>query len=134
MRAILDTDTVSYIWRYHHPRVTRQAARYLIQHGRFTFTEFTYYEVMRGLRASQATRQIARFEQFCQQHEILPFTHQAAVLAAEAWADLKNRGQLIGEVDLLIAAIALGEGLAVVTHNTAHFGRIKGLSVVDWTV
>jgi predicted nucleic acid-binding protein len=41
---------------------------------------------------------------------------------------------LIGEVDLLIAAVALGEGLAVVTHNTAHFGRIKGLSVVDWMV
>lgn len=134
MRAILDTDTASHLWRYHHPQAAKRAARYLIQYKRFTFTEFTYYEVLRGLRASRATRQIARFEQFCQQHEFLPFTHQAALRAAEIWADLKQRGQLIGEVDLLIAAIALSEGLAVVTHNTTHFGRVSGLKVIDWLV
>jgi predicted nucleic acid-binding protein len=41
---------------------------------------------------------------------------------------------LIGEVDILIASIALTEGLAVATHNISHFNRISGLMVVDWTI
>jgi len=41
---------------------------------------------------------------------------------------------LIGEVDILIAATALAECLSVATHNTSHFKRIAGLSVVDWTI
>jgi len=81
-----------------------------------------------------ATTQLAGFEQFCQAHRILPFSHPAAVLAADIWANLKRRGLLIGEVDILIAGIALSEGLAVATHNVSHFARINNLRVVDWTV
>jgi tRNA(fMet)-specific endonuclease VapC len=68
-----------------------------------------------------------------QRHRILPFTHAAAIHAADTWADLKQRGQLIGDVDVLIAAIAMSEGLAAITRNTRHFGRIAGLTVIDWT-
>jgi tRNA(fMet)-specific endonuclease VapC len=61
-------------------------------------------------------------------------SHSAAVLSADIWADLRQRGLLIGEVDILIAGIALAESLAVATHNTSHFSRITGLQVVDWTI
>jgi tRNA(fMet)-specific endonuclease VapC len=40
---------------------------------------------------------------------------------------------LIGEVDILIAGIALANGMGVVTHNTNHFRRVKGLYVEDWS-
>jgi predicted nucleic acid-binding protein len=63
----------------------------------------------------------------------LPFTHAAAIHAADIWADLKQRGQLIGKIDVLIAGIALSQGLAVVSHNARHFARITGLTVIDWT-
>jgi tRNA(fMet)-specific endonuclease VapC len=33
---------------------------------------------------------------------------------------------------MLIAAIALANGLTVVTHNTAELGRVPGLLVEDW--
>ena len=33
---------------------------------------------------------------------------------------------------LLIAATALGHGIAVVTNNEAHFRRISGLDVENW--
>jgi predicted nucleic acid-binding protein len=40
----------------------------------------------------------------------------------------------IGEVDTLIAGVALSEGLGVASHNTTHLSRINDLQVVDWTV
>ncbi|QDV39475.1 hypothetical protein ElP_74420 (plasmid) [Tautonia plasticadhaerens] len=35
-------------------------------------------------------------------------------------------------MDLLIASVALANGLTLVTHYTAHFGPIPGLVVEDW--
>jgi tRNA(fMet)-specific endonuclease VapC len=130
--SLLDTDTIS-LFRKHHAQVSANALLYTQQFGQLTFSEVSYFEVTRGLKAIQATTQLIEFEQFCQHHRILPFTHNAAVHAADIWADLKQRGQLIGDLDVLIAAVALSEGLAVVTRNTRHFGRIAGLTVIDWT-
>ena len=131
--ALIDTDTLSLLHK-RHPQVSSNAALYLSQFGQLVFSEFSYYEYTRGLKAVKATAQLARFEQFCQSHRIVAFTHDAAVIAANLWADLKLRGLLIGEVDILIASIALTERLAVATHNLSHFNRIAGLQVVDWSV
>ncbi len=32
----------------------------------------------------------------------------------------------------MIAAIALANGLTIVTHNTAEFSRVNGLLIEDW--
>ena len=49
----------------------------------------------------------------------------------------KARQQILGEtmadLDLLIAATALVQGLTVATLNVADFSRIEGLSWEDWT-
>lgn len=131
--TLLDTDILS-LYRKQEPQVSIRAALEINQSGHLTFTELTYYEITRGLKAKGATAQLARFEQFCSAHQILPFTHQASIIAADIWADLKRRGQLVGEIDVLIAAIALSEGLTVATHNIHHFNHIPNLAIVDWAV
>jgi len=131
--TLLDTDTLTLLHK-HHPQVSINAAAYISQFKQLMLTEFSYYEITRGLKAVGATTQLVSFELFCQAHRILPFSHPAAVLAADIWTDLKRRGTLIGEVDVLIAGIALTEGLSVATHNVSHFTRINGLQVIDWTV
>jgi tRNA(fMet)-specific endonuclease VapC len=45
---------------------------------------------------------------------------------------LASTGTLIGPNDLLIAAIALANGLTVVTHNSTEFSRAPGLTIEDW--
>jgi predicted nucleic acid-binding protein len=45
--------------------------------------------------------------------------------------DLRDRGQLIPDSDLLIAATALERGLTLVTRNIKHFGRIDDLSIYE---
>lgn len=39
---------------------------------------------------------------------------------------------MLGPNDLLIAAIALAHHATVVTHNTAEFDRVLGLTITDW--
>jgi tRNA(fMet)-specific endonuclease VapC len=39
---------------------------------------------------------------------------------------------MIGPNDLMIAAIARAHALALVTHNTAEFGRVEDLALEDW--
>jgi tRNA(fMet)-specific endonuclease VapC len=130
--VLLDTDTLSLI-RRGHPQVSQRAAAYIVQHGRLTFTALTRYEVVRGYRAIGAHRQLQVFEQFCQQCRILPLDDKALDAAASIYADLRQQGKLIGEVDILIAGIALTNGIGIITHNTDHFRRIPGLSIEDWS-
>jgi tRNA(fMet)-specific endonuclease VapC len=33
---------------------------------------------------------------------------------------------------MLIAAVALGNDLILVTHNVGEFGRVAGLAIEDW--
>jgi tRNA(fMet)-specific endonuclease VapC len=130
--ALLDTDTLS-LYRRAHPQVTAHAAAYIRQYGQLMFTELTRYEVLRGLMAAKASEQLRAFERLCELHYIVPFDAAAARRAAEIWAELRARGQPIGEVDTLIAGIALARGVAVVSRNVAHFCRVTGLVVLDWT-
>lgn len=57
---------------------------------------------------------------------------RAAGIAAEVYADLRKQGQPIGHTDSLIAGIALVNDLQLVTNNTDHFKRVKGLELQNW--
>jgi tRNA(fMet)-specific endonuclease VapC len=92
----------------------------------------TRYKILRGLKARRATRQIARFEQRCQQSVVLPVTDAIIVRAADVYALLHQEGQLISDADILIAATALEHSLVMVTENADHFRRIPGLPIESW--
>jgi tRNA(fMet)-specific endonuclease VapC len=55
-----------------------------------------------------------------------------AVLYGRIRHELAQAGQVIGAMDLLIAAHAFARTATLVTHNLAHFQRISGLSVTRW--
>ena len=74
------------------------------------------------------------FEAFCRRCDILPLDHNTLDCAANIYADLRRRGELIGEVDILIAGIALTNGMGMATRNVEHFSRIVHLHVENWTV
>ena len=132
-RVLLDTDMLSLL-RRGHESVTQHARDYIITYGSLAFTELTWYEVVRGYRAIGAHRQLEVFEAFCRRCEVLPLDHNSLNSAANIYADLRQRGKLIGEVDILIAGIALAYGMGVATRNVEHFSRIADIRVEDWTV
>ncbi len=50
----------------------------------------------------------------------------------EIKASLGKKGQIIDDMDLLIASTALTHNLILVTNNEKHFRRIEGLEIEKW--
>jgi tRNA(fMet)-specific endonuclease VapC len=90
-----------------------------------------YYGAFHGLAAHLA-RSLIQIAQLRQIYSSIPFDDASAEVYGRIRADLAARGELIGPNDLLIAAVALAHGLTLVTHNTAEFSRVAGLTLEDW--
>jgi tRNA(fMet)-specific endonuclease VapC len=134
MLCLWDTDVASEFLKGKHPSIFPRATAYLHQYQRATLSVLTRYEILGGLKAKNATSQIAYFAKWCGQFDFLPLTNDVSDLAADIWAYLRQTGQPIGEIDPLIAATALHHGLPLATGNVNHFNRVPGLTVLDWTV
>jgi tRNA(fMet)-specific endonuclease VapC len=75
-------------------------------------------------------RQVAFLRRFA----LLPFDDAAVEEYAVLRVSLERRGVPISHPDMQIAAVALANGLILITHNTAELSRIEGLMLEDWEV
>jgi tRNA(fMet)-specific endonuclease VapC len=130
--AMLDTDILSEVMRGRNPIVQERALAYLAEYQRLSLSLITRYEILRGLKAKHATRQILAFDELCHASNVLPFTDPVVVRGAEIYANLRQQGRPMPDADVLIAATALTYSLVLVTGNVAHFARVKGLHVENW--
>jgi tRNA(fMet)-specific endonuclease VapC len=64
--------------------------------------------------------------------QVLDWSEDQALEAAQIRCELVRKGQLIGQYDILIAAHARSIGATLVTHNVSEFRRVVGLQVDDW--
>lgn len=113
--------------------VLRAAQIYVHSYSNFTFSIITRYEILRGLKAKAASKQLRAFEKFCGVNEIIPITDEIIVKASDVYSELYQNGNLIGDADILIAATAMTFDFVLVTNNERHFQRIKGLKVENWS-
>jgi len=130
-KTMLDTDVLSSLMRK-QPLALSRARRYLTGRSQLTISLLTRFEVLRGLKAKNARTQLAAFESFCAKNEVLPVTDPIIVRAAEIYADLRARGRLIPDADLLIAATAIENDCVVATNNVEDFSRIPNLKIDNW--
>lgn len=92
----------------------------------------SYYEIKRGLLARNATRKLDIFEEFCNEIKILFLNSQEIFdKASEIYADLRQKGELISDADILIAATALIQELILISDDS-DFVRIESISVENW--
>jgi len=136
MIYVLDTNTVSYFLRG-EGNVDSHFQQEVVQAGiPYVIPYVVAFELWRWLR-DKPTMQI---KAFAKQFEIL-FTNvqKKAEMpesvwkkAADVYIALKQKGQLIGDADILIAAYCLVNNYTLVTRNSGDFGRISGLNHVNW--
>lgn len=131
MMYALDSNTISFILR-NNEAVTQRWKQEESAGNRAIIPPITFYEVKRGLLAVNATAKLAAFEQLCDVFGVGTLDMETLDSAAEIYARLKNSGKLIDDADLLIGAYCLTHGYTLVTDNTRHFERIKGLQYENW--
>jgi tRNA(fMet)-specific endonuclease VapC len=130
VNLILDTDHCVAILRGRlkwQDRVTPDAS--------LCITAVTVAELIFGAhRSARLAENLALVDELLEIVTVLPFDTDAARRHGEVKDHLRRAGTPLADLDLQIACIALIHALPLATHNTSHFNRIPGLSLVDWLV
>jgi tRNA(fMet)-specific endonuclease VapC len=130
---LLDTNIVTYILKK-NPTVDKRFREVRRLKQDVFISCITYYEVKRGLLAINATRQLADFQQFCQTYKSLLIDDMTIIeTACEIHVDLKRRGLIIQEQDILIAATAITRGLILVS-NDSDLLKVQGVKLENWLI
>jgi len=96
-------------------------------------TAITVSELIYGAFKSDRPREnLEQVDLLLEGVTVLPFDTAAARRCGELKERLRRAGLPIAEPDLQIASIALRHMLPLATHNTSHFDRVPGLTLVDW--
>ena len=130
-RVLIDTDILSYYFKG-DKKVVENFELYLQHHDLIEISIITYYEILGGLLAKNALKQLSVFEDFVVDNLVIPMTDNSAKISAELYSTLRQSGKIVDDIDLLIAGIAIDNDLTLVTNNENHFKRIPGLKIDNW--
>ena len=137
-KALLDTDILSEVSKAINLTVARNATAYRQAHGHLTLSVISVMEVIQGYQRIGASARIQAFRNAVALEEMLTFDQPTADLAGQIAGDLDRIGRPIGRCDPMIAAVAITNGLELVTGNTVHYQRIQqlGYSLVlaNWRI
>jgi tRNA(fMet)-specific endonuclease VapC len=101
--------------------------------GEIGVSTITVSELQYGVSKSRNHRlNKQRIEEFLTPLEILPYDEIAASIYGDIRLQLETCGELIGPLDLLIAAHALSRNLVLISNNEKEFKRVKNLKVENW--
>lgn len=131
-RVLIDTDILSYYFKG-DKKVIRNFETYIQHYDLIEISIITYYEIIGGLMAKNALKQLSVFEDFIADNIVIPMTENSAKISAELYSNLRQNGKTVDDIDLLIAGIAIDNELTLITNNEKHFNRIPELRVENWT-
>lgn len=95
-------------------------------------SEITLAELKFGVENSEHIEKNQKhLDKFLTGVNIVPIFHSLDLHAKEK-TRLRKAGTPIDDFDLLIGVTSLTHNLIMVTNNTDHFKRIKGISLEDW--
>lgn len=122
---ILDTDVVIDFFTGISPEA--EGVLKLISQEEAALTAISVFELYAGV---EGKKRLDQMETFIRDLTILPLDVIEAALAGKIFTQLKSKGQLIGNHDILIAAVCLANGLPLYTKNVIHFSKIKDIQIL----
>lgn len=100
---------------------------------RCAISEITLIELRVGAEKSlRPAYHHALIEEFLPKVVVLPIS-EVILLFAKEKIRLQRAGTPLHDFDLLIGTAGIVRNLVFVTNNTAHFSRISGIQLEDWT-
>ena len=127
---LLDTNTCIHAIRRRPPGVL--ARLNAVHPDQLALSVIVAMELEVGAMSAQARAYAPAVRAWIEAFNVLPLEDVAREHFARIKCDLMARGQLIGPMDLLIAAHALALGATLVTNNEREFKRVAGLRTENW--
>lgn len=130
MKYIIDSDILIYFLK-NQGKVVKKMEK-ISDENIFT-TIINYTELLFGAyNSSMVEQNLKKVKSFLKTINILDFDKKAAENFAKLKAKLKREGNLISDMDLMIASICTANKFVLVTNNVKHFNRIKKLKIENW--
>jgi tRNA(fMet)-specific endonuclease VapC len=102
MTYVLDTNIITAILK-DNEKIKRIARRKALEGKKIFINGISYYEIKRGLLAANATTKLTKFESLCKTLGlVLLDTRDIFDIASKVYANLKQRGELLKDADILI--------------------------------
>jgi len=130
-RVLIDTDILSYYFKGDE-LVVKNFEKYLQTYDLLEISLLTYYEITSGLLSKNALKQLNIFDDFVAGNIVIPVTEKSARISSELYSVLRQNGNIVDDIDLLIAGVAIENDMILVTNNENHFARIPGLKIQNW--
>jgi tRNA(fMet)-specific endonuclease VapC len=130
---LLDTSVYSQRLR---PRPLKSVVGRWKMHGNATLaiSACCEAELLFGLEKKGSERLRTEYVEYLKDRlTLIPFGYKEAGQYAKLRAHLSARGDPVADLDLMIAATAVANGLILATLNIKHFQKIPGLQVEDWS-
>ena len=91
-------------------------------------TIINYTELLYGIyNSNKIIQNEKKILPFLESFKILQFDKNSSKIFAQLKAKLKKRGQIIADMDLMIASIVISNEAILYTNNLKHFNKIEGL-------
>lgn len=100
--------------------------------NRISTTMITAYELLKGAYiSSRADENLAKVRESISNLQVLQLSFGAAEEASRIYKEIRERGNLIGEFDVLIAGIVKFHDESLVTRDE-HFKSIRRMKLINW--
>jgi predicted nucleic acid-binding protein len=100
-KSVLDTDILSEYLKGHNSVVVDHAARYAHEHGVFTFTSVTVYEIVNGLELKGAAGQLRKMMDWLNRNDLITPIAEDYLAAAGIRATARKQGSILELPDCL---------------------------------
>jgi len=95
----------------------------------------TLMELYYGAYKSQEiTGNLAKIKKLENSLEVIPLGNECAEVFGLIKSQLEKAGTPLDDFDLILASCAITHNITLVTNNTKHFKRIKGLKLANWAI
>ncbi len=93
--------------------------------SRINYTELIYG----AYNSTKIEKNLKVIEPFLENFKILEFDKDSSLIFAKEKAKLKKSGNIIADMDLMIASITISNECILITNNLKHFQRIQNLQL-----
>ena len=93
--------------------------------SRINYTELIYG----AYNSSKINQNLKVIEPFLDSFKVLEFTKTSSLIFAKEKARLKKNGNIIADMDLMIASIAIENDCTLISNNIKRFDRVQNLEL-----